>query len=167
MPSQPVMLSNDIMPPAIVNIATRPDLVPVVVGWLFQAFWRQEGYELADVVEALKQSALAGMPQSFVLIAGGEAAGTASFVAHDLDDRPDLTPWLAGVFVAPAHRGREYVAMLVKAVEQAAREAGAETLWLYTSTAEELYASAGWERAGTISHLGVPSALMRRNLSDD
>jgi len=152
------------MPPAIVNIATRPDLVPVVAGWLFEAFWRQEGYELADVVEALKQSAAAGMPQSFVLIAGGEAAGTASFVAHDVDNRPDLTPWLAGVFVAPAHRGHGYASMLVKAVEQAARQEGVKTLWLYTNSAETLYARAGWERAGTISHLGVPKALMRRTL---
>ncbi len=141
-----------------------PDLVPVVARWLFEAFWRQEGHELAEVIDALGQSAPAGMPQSFVLTAGGEAAGTASFVAHDLDERPDLTPWLAGVFVAPEHRGRGYAAMLVKAVEQAARQEGIRTLWLYTNSAETLYARAGWERAGTISHLGVPKALMRRTL---
>jgi predicted N-acetyltransferase YhbS len=167
MSPQSYLLSNDIITPAIVNIAVRPDLVPVVAGWLFEAFWRQEGHELAEVVDALRQSAPAGMPQSFVLIAGGEAAGTASFAAHDLDERPDLTPWLAGMFVAPAHRRRLHAAMLVKAVEQAAREADVKTLWLYTNSAEALYARAGWERAGTISHLGVPKTLMRRNLSDD
>ena len=62
------------MTPAIVNIATRPDLVPVVAGWLFEAFWRQEGHGLAEVVAALEQSVPVGMPQSFVLLAGGEAA---------------------------------------------------------------------------------------------
>jgi hypothetical protein len=44
-------------------------------------------------------------------------------VAHDLDERPDLTPWLAGVFVFPEARGRAHVVHLIQAVEAACRSA--------------------------------------------
>jgi hypothetical protein len=51
------------------------------------------------------------MPRTFILLADGEPVGTASLAAHDLDERPDLTPWLAGVFVDPHTRGQGYAAI--------------------------------------------------------
>jgi GNAT superfamily N-acetyltransferase len=78
------------------------------------------------------------MPRTFILLANSEPVGTASLAAHDLDERPDLTPWLAGVFVVPHARGRGYAAHLISAVEQEARIASISTLWLYTNTAERI-----------------------------
>jgi GNAT superfamily N-acetyltransferase len=60
---------------------------------------------------------------------------TASFVAADLASRPDLTPWLASVFVDLPYRGRGHAALLVRRVEDAARAAKTETLWRYTPDA--------------------------------
>ncbi len=153
------------MPPTIVNIFTRPELIPTVAAWLFEAFWRQEGYGIGDVVEALRLSGASAMPQSFVLLVNDQPAGTASLVAQDMEERPDLTPWLAGVFVAPEFRGQGYVARLIKAVEDAARAEAVKTLWLYTSTAETIYARAGWRRTDMVIHNGIPSVLMRRDFS--
>ncbi len=122
---------------------------------------------IGDVVEALSLSAVAGTPQSFVLLVNDQPAGTASFVAQDLEERPDLTPWLASMFVAPEFRGRGYVVRLIEAVEAAARAEAVKTLWLYTSTAETVYARAGWERVDMVTHNGIPSVLMRRDLMPD
>jgi len=104
------------------------------------------------------------MPRTFILLADGEPVGTASLVVHDLQERPDITPWLAGVFVVPQARGRGYAARLIAAVEQASRAALISTLWLYTNTAERIYARAGWLTVGTVQHRGKPFALMRRDL---
>jgi hypothetical protein len=71
------------------------------------------------------------MPRTFILLADGESVGTASLAAHDLDERPDLTPWLAGVFVDPHTRGRGYAANLIAAIEHEAQAASIATLWLY------------------------------------
>jgi len=90
--------------------------------------------------------------------------GTASLTAHDLDERPDLTPWLAGVFVPPHARGQGHAGRLVAAVEREARAASIATLWLYTNTAERIYARAGWKTVETVQHNGKPFALMRRDL---
>ena len=50
-------------------------------------------------------------------------------VAHDLDERPDETPWLAGVFVSPEARGRGHVIHLIQAVEAACRAAASAVVW--------------------------------------
>jgi GNAT superfamily N-acetyltransferase len=92
--------------------------------------------------------------------------GTASLVANDLPSRPDLTPWLASVLVRPQFRGRGYSAPLVRHVEGAAA-ASATVLWLYTWSAEQVYARLGWERVGLErdTDRNIEVVLMRRNLS--
>jgi GNAT superfamily N-acetyltransferase len=150
---------------SIVSTFDRPDLVPLVADWLWDAFWRAGGHSRAETLDAVQQSVTARpMPRTFILLVGGDPVGTASLVAHDLDERPDLTPWLAGVFVAPHARGRAYAAHLIAAVEAAAQAAAIRTLWLYTHAAERIYARAGWQTVDTVLHGGKPVALMRRDL---
>jgi GNAT superfamily N-acetyltransferase len=150
----------------IVTTADRPDLVPIVARWLWEAFWRHDGYSYDDTLQAATETVTAAfMPRTFVLLADGEPVGTASLAADDLDERPDLTPWLAGVFVAPHARGRGFATRLIAAVEQEARAASIATLWLYTLAAEGLYARVGWQTVETVRHRGRSFALMRRDLA--
>jgi GNAT superfamily N-acetyltransferase len=148
-----------------VTIAERPDLVPVVAGWLWDAFWQKDGHTLKQTEAAVADwTSSSGPPQGFVLLVDGEAVGTASLVAHDLDQRRDLTPWLANVFVKPEARRRGHVGKLVAAVEEACRAASISPVWLYTHTAEHLYAKAGWRTVEYFDHAGQRNALMRRDL---
>ena len=93
-------------------------------------------------------------------------SGTASLVAHDLDERPNLTPWLAGVLVIPEERGRGHVIHLIQAVEVACRSAGVGTVWLHTTDAERVYTRAVWHTAEVIQRRGRSLVtLMRRDLT--
>ena len=149
----------------IVRTADRPDLLPVVAGWLWQEFWRRGGHTLEHVQTVFAGStAEVGPQQTFVLLVGDAPVGTASLVEHDLDARPDLTPWLAGVFVAPDQRGRGYAAHLIAAVEDACRAAAIPTLWLYTRNSERIYARVGWRTVEVFDYRDRPVALMRRDL---
>lgn len=151
---------------ALTTIAERPELVPLVADWLWEAFWRDEGATLAHVTAMVSgATARSGPPQCFVLLADGVPVGTASLAERDLESRPDLDPWLAAVFVHPEARGRGYVNRLVAAVEAAARAADIPTLWLFTNTAERIYAKAGWQRVEEFERLGKINALMRRDLA--
>ncbi|WP_428536114.1 GNAT family N-acetyltransferase [Rhodopila sp.] len=153
------------MPISVTSTTDRPDFVPLVARWLWDAFWRHTDKTPDQLLEAVRRSVTGQpMPRTFILLADGEPVGTASLVAHDLDDRPDLTPWLAGVFVSPHARGQGYAARLVAAVENTAAAASIPTLWLYTNTAERIYARLGWQTTETIQHNGKPFALMRREL---
>jgi len=150
----------------VVSTYQRPDLVPVVAGWIWREFWRSRGLELEDTLEAVRSTLTPfAMPRSFVLLVDGAPVGTASLAAADLETRPHLTPWLAGVFVEPAFRGRGYAGMLAEAVADEGRARGAPTLWLYTRTAERIYARVGWRTVENVEHNGKAYALMRRDLS--
>ena len=151
----------------IVRIADRPDLVPTVADWLWHEWWRDDGYTLEQTRDAVAASVSpSGPPQTFVLLDDGKPVGTASLVAHDLDERPDLTPWLAGVFVVPEARNQRYAMHLIRAVEAACRDAGIGTVWLFTADAERVYARAGWHSVEAIERDGRrPVMLMRRNLT--
>lgn len=153
------------MPTTLVSTSDRPDLVQVTARWRWQSFFR-DAAPFDDILQAARQTAAAArlIPRTLVLLVDDQPVGTASLTAHDLQERPDLTPWLAGVFVAPHARGQGYAARLIAAVEQEARAASIATLWLYTNTAERIYARAGWKTVETIAHDGKPFALMRRDL---
>jgi GNAT superfamily N-acetyltransferase len=153
------------VPAVIVRTADQPDLVPVVAHWLWEEFSRQSGRPLEHVHERIAAStAASGPPQTFVLLIDDEPVGTASLVGQDLDTRPDLTPWLAGVFVVPGARGRGHAARLIEAVEAAGRAAAIPSLWLYTHAAERIYARAGWHTVEYFDHRSRICALMRREL---
>lgn len=151
----------------IIGIADRPDLAPLVAGWLWEAFWRDDGHTVAEVEAVIAAgTATRGPPQTFILLLDGAPAGTASLAAQDLDSRPDLTPWLAGVYVLPEARGHGLAQALVGAVEDAARAAGIRTIWLYTRKAERVYLRGGWQTVEYFTHHGVQAALMRRELPE-
>jgi N-acetylglutamate synthase-like GNAT family acetyltransferase len=71
-----------------------------------------------------------------------------------------------GVFVIPEARGRGHVIHLIQAVEVACRSAGVGTVWLHTTSAERVYARAGWHTMEAIQRHGRhPVTLMRRDLT--
>jgi GNAT superfamily N-acetyltransferase len=141
--------------------------VATVADWLWHEWWPDAGETLEATRDAVAASVSpSGPPQTFVLLADGAPVGTASLIAHDLDERPALSPWLAGVFVVPEARGRGNVMHLIQPVEDACRSAGIGTVWLHTAGAERVYARAGWHGVEVIQRQGKrPVTLMRRDLT--
>lgn len=148
----------------IVSVSQRTDLAPLVARWRVDAFFDRPGGHTVEAMTALILAPPAGPEETFVLFDGDRPVGTAGLVRTDLETRPDLTPWLAGLFVEPAFRGRGHATALVRRVEAFAAVAAVPVLWLYTSNAEPLYARLGWERAGLEQENGHEVVLMRRHL---
>jgi len=147
----------------IVAVSDQPDLAPIVAKWLVDEFG-YPGSRTLDEMTELIISPPRGPEETFVLFEQDRPVGTASLAHDDLASRRDLTPWLAGVFVERAFRGRGYATALVRRVEAYAREASVPVLWLYTWTAESLYARLGWTRVGLESNRGQKEVLMTRRL---
>lgn len=149
----------------IVTLSDRPDLAPLVARWRVEAFFNPpDGYTIEELT-ALILAPPVGPEENFVLFDGDEPAGTGGIAPYDLAARPDLTPWLVGVFVQPAFRGRGHGMALVRRAEVFARAACVPALWLYTTTAETFYARLGWQRAGMEQDGGHAVVLMRHDLS--
>jgi len=161
----PIGVISEAMDISVVSTSERPDLVPEVARWLWDEWRRRGGHSFEQTLDAVWESVTARpMPRTFILLADGQPVGTASLAARDLDERADLSPWLAGVFVLPAARRQAHAARLVAAVEAECRAASIPTLWLYTRTAERLYARHGWRTVESFQRKGNAHALMRRDL---
>ena len=85
-----------------------------------------------------------GIPLTLIAFWDGQPAGTASIYVHDLDTRPDLSPWLAAVYVAPPYRKQGIGSELVKAVESAALRLKINRLYLFTPDQDHFYTRLGW-----------------------
>ena len=148
---------------SVTTLRERPDLLPIVAEWLWHQWWERLGRTLKQT-EAIYAECIAeiGAPQTFILLEGDEPIGTVTMARRDLDERPHLTPWLAGVFVIPDRRGRGYIRLLFAEFEKACRAASVDTAWLFTSTAERVYLRAGWETVELIHRPGEKSVVLMR-----
>ena len=84
------------------------------------------------------------IPWTLVALQGETPVGTAGLVHCDMDTHPELTPWLSGVYVAPAWRRRGIGTILVQAAEAKAKEWRMTEIYLYTEHAAALYQRLGW-----------------------
>lgn len=149
----------------IVTVRDRPDVIPTIALWLWSEWARHKGRSQQRVIDRLRaRASMDGPERTWVVLDDATPAATASLVLDDLDTRPDLSPWLASVFVDPAHRGRGHAWRLVQVVEDAARAGGTDTLWLHTEHAAGLYARLGWIAVGEEVDHGHAVTLMRRSL---
>jgi N-acetylglutamate synthase-like GNAT family acetyltransferase len=91
---------------------------------------------------------------------GPDLFGSAGLVQHDLRDRTNLEPWLAGVYVTPLMRRQGIGTALVSAVENEARRSAVSRLYLYTATAEQYYGRRGWVVLERLHRRGEQQAVM-------
>ncbi|MGB6118635.1 MAG: GNAT family N-acetyltransferase [Mesorhizobium sp.] len=103
-----------------------------------------------------------GQEAALVAVGNGEIVGTCLLVADELDAQHDVSPWLAGLVVSPAHRRNGIGAALVRAIERTAGERGFIDLHLYTFGSESFYGGLGWEQIDRFEDGYGPSILMRR-----
>ena len=133
--------------------------------WLWKEWGHASGRTLEETsARVAERTSVSGPEQCFVLLLDELAVATASFVHRDLPSRPDLTPWLAGVFVQPEFRYRGLASHLVRAVEASCQAAGIPTMWLFTASAVDLYARLRWRAVAMEQHRGRKVTLMRRDL---
>jgi GNAT superfamily N-acetyltransferase len=94
----------------------------------------------------------------------GVLAGTCLLVRSELEPCHAVSPWLAGLYVAPEHRRLGVGEALVRAIEDQARQRRSRCLYLYAGRAVPYYERLGWLVIDRINWKGFPTALMLRQL---
>jgi len=137
----------------------------IVARWRYDAFFAQDGITFDESRDALR-AWMDGLGYETALLAeiDGRPAGSCLFVREEIDPKHDLTPWLAALYVAPEFRGRSVATALVRAIEEHACNVGRKQLYLYTITAEPLYAKLGWVALEHFDWHGDKFVLMAREL---
>jgi len=86
----------------------RQEFIPTLARWHHAEWGHLRPKETVEdrVIRRRLASGHRQIPTTFVAIADEQLLGSACLVRHDMDARPELSPWLAGVFVAPSQRRR-------------------------------------------------------------
>jgi N-acetylglutamate synthase-like GNAT family acetyltransferase len=134
------------LPFTISDLRLRPEFLDTVATRIWRAWWRDSGHPLDTIAGRLARENLNADPIPFAVVAhdGAEFLGTSSVIAADLAERPQLTPWVAAVWVEPQARRRGVGAALV---ERAALDCFALGI-------QRAYLCARLERSGFYERLG-------------
>jgi GNAT superfamily N-acetyltransferase len=145
-------------------LADHPSLIPELARLHFEQWgYLRPGETLESRIHRLAGCCgQGGVPSVLVALDDGKLCGSAMLIAHDMDTRPDLTPWLAGVFTVDSCRGRGYGSALVQRVESEASALGVRDLYLWTPDAMDFYARLGWTVTEHAEYLGKRVAVIDR-----
>jgi predicted N-acetyltransferase YhbS len=134
------------------------------------AKWRADAFSVleASFEDELKSLERFASDQShgvaLVAKSDGEPIGTCLLVESEIEPNHDVSPWLAGLFVVPKHRRKGAGAILVRAIEDQARQRGCSRLHLYTTSAAGFYERLGWLLRERTNRNGRETAFMVRDL---
>lgn len=85
------------------------------------------------------------MPLTLVALAADRFLGTVSLIPSDVATRPELTPWVAALWVEPGHRRQGIGAALVQEASERAFALGMERLFLLAGAHRRaFYEARGW-----------------------
>ena len=135
----------------ISDLRERPEFLERVAARLWHAWWQDSEMDLpafgSFVARGLGD---APVPSVFVPHEGDTFLGTASIIEDDLDVRPQYQPWVAGVWVEEAARGRGMGAALVRQAAGAIFRAGYRRAYLYAGAHRvSFYTGLGWQTIET------------------
>jgi GNAT superfamily N-acetyltransferase len=144
------------------SIADHLDLVETIANWHWDEWGHADpGGSLASWTKGLRERTNRGrIPTTYVALDGDELLGSVTLVQHDMSTRRDLSPWLAGIYVVPAHRERGVGSALARHAVQQAAAMGGQQLYLHTASGRGFYERLGWRSIAAEWYEGEPVTIM-------
>lgn len=148
-------------------LAADPTLITTVAGWLFNEWGHHNpGSSHQRAIQRLSERVgSTTIPITLVAFEADQSVGTASLVASDMESRPQLTPWLASVYVMPEFRSRGIGSALCQAIASELKRLKFQEAYLFTPNKESLYRSLGWKTIENTSYRDESVVVMKYNLS--
>jgi len=150
------------------SIADHLDLVDVIARWHFAEWGHLDPSNTLEAwTEGLRQRTRSDqIPTTYVALEGDEPLGSVTLVEHDMLTRPDLSPWVAGVYVISARRHQGIGSALVRYAVHQAAQIGVKRLYMYTNPAREFYTKLGWSLLEEDEYEGQPVSIMMMATTD-
>ena len=128
--------------------------------------YTRQNKSVDDVIKTVESRAVTDtIPLTMIALEGDTLLGSVTLKVSDFSAHPELTPWLAGVFVLPQYRKQGVGSKLIGFAENIAKEKfNVETLYLYTGSASGLYEKLGYKTFETVDRGDKILTLMKKEL---
>ncbi|MGE3318580.1 MAG: GNAT family N-acetyltransferase [Candidatus Berkiella sp.] len=151
----------------IAYLADYPAHLTLLAEWMFTTWGH---YNPGSSIERI-QSKLAdhlkrdSLPITLIALDNNRPVGTCSLRIND-GIRPDLTPWLASLFVLPEYRGQGVGEKLIDAITQEARRLHFTKLYLlaFDPILPNWYQRLGWQGIGIDELHGNTVSVMEKSI---
>jgi GNAT superfamily N-acetyltransferase len=145
----------------IALIAEHPEAVPVIeAGYKAEwDFWYGSGGMANARSDLLERSQTHGLPLGLVALRAGGFVGAIALAANAIPSRPDLSPCLIGLWVAPAHRNCGIGTALLAASVVKAGEMGFAHAYSSTASVHGLFQRAAWREIDRTFYKGNALAI--------
>ena len=151
----------------IEDLSKHMDFIPLLAEWHFAQWGDLTGALTEADYQSLisKQTFTEKLPLTLVAVDHGRLLGSVNIVPCDLDILPELTPWLAQLYVHPPERSRGVGSTLVHAATARSQKLGFDHLYLYTSgTLPSFYERIGWTTREAVHYKGKDRTVMEIRL---
>jgi len=148
-------------------LADHQNLIPTISAWFYHEWSylypeRTSNDVTKSIAERINKDSI---PMALVALEGNELLGTVCLKIHDMDSRPDLSPWLADLYVKKSCRRNGIGSALVKAIEKKAVQLGIRRLYLYTPDSEKFYTGLDWVVKETKNYHNVRVTVMEKEIA--
>jgi len=149
----------------ILNLRACPEYLPVLAQWHHNEWLDlNPGQTLAQRVEKMQAHLNDDFIPGTFVARDKTVLGSASILTNDMESRPQLSPWLASVFVAPQHRNRGIGSRLVQHLMAQAKNQGITTLYLFTPDKTGFYKKLGWHTQSLAQYHEHRGSIMQTTL---
>ncbi|MBX3014936.1 MAG: GNAT family N-acetyltransferase [Caldilineaceae bacterium] len=151
----------------IAYLVDHPQHIPTLAHWQHEEWGHlNPGDTVSQRAERLGHHiGRPGIPMTLIALEKATVLGSVALVVNDLQTHPQLTPFLASVYVAPPYRQRGVASALVTQAKVVAQKLGLPTLYLITPDQQRLYARLGWVAQTDLTYRGEVVTLMAVTLA--
>jgi predicted N-acetyltransferase YhbS len=149
------------------HLADRPEFIASFVPLLILQ-WHEPmtPQQIAARTQRLEAHCNRGrLPLALVAYDNDGPIGLVALREHDLDEHPELGPWLAGLFVRTERRSQGIGAVLCEAVELEARTLGSDELYAFSLDRAAFYQRLGFTPHLRASWQGQGGDILRKDLA--
>jgi len=148
-------------------LADYKDIIPTLAEWSYEEWsYLHPERTLSDVERLISEiSNKRHIPISLVAIDKGKVIGMISLKTSDFKARPNLSPWLAGLYVDKPHRRKGVGTKLVHEIEKLAARLGVRKLYLVTDDAEKFYSKLCWSVQERTVWQGLSVTVMDKDIA--
>ena len=148
-------------------LADYLEWVPVIAGWFYEQWYDlyvNRSMTLKDTENSIAERCnYDKIPLALVAVKDDKVIGTICLKQFDMETRKDLSPWLAGLYVATEQRCNGVGSLLVEGLIEKTIALDISKLYLYTPDAEDFYGKLGWQALEQTEYLGRKVTILEKS----